>query len=74
MYTKEQRKKASRIIARVAQEQGVSEAEVRAEMENAMNQARLNPDPVVRAHWASFSYAGAEPTIEEFILWAASRL
>ena len=69
MYTQEELHYAAGIIRSIALENGVPEAEVRAEMEKAMNYGRHDPDPAVQARWASFHFAGAEPTIEEFILW-----
>ena len=73
MYTEKERKAAADIIRRVALEYHVPEAQVRFEMEEAMNAGRSNPDPAVQARWAAFSYAGAEPTLEEFLLWTAKQ-
>lgn len=71
MYTKKELKIAADIIRKIAQEHHMPEAQVRAEMEEAMNAGRNDPDPAVQARWAGFHYAGAEPTLEEFILWVA---
>lgn len=71
MYTKKERKAAAEIIKRIACEHHVPEAQVRADMEKAMNAGRSSPDPAVQARWAAFRYDGAEPTLEEFILWTA---
>jgi hypothetical protein len=43
-------------------------------MKEAMDSARLNPDPIIQARWARFQYKGDEPTVEEFILWAAGMI
>lgn len=72
MYSKEELKTAASIIKRIACEHHVPEDQVRADMEAAMNAGRSNPDPAAQARWATFQYAGAEPTLEEFILWAAT--
>lgn len=71
MYTEKERKAAADIIRRIARAHHVPEAQVRADMEEAMNAGRNNPDPAVQARWAAFPYAGEKPTIEEFILWVA---
>ncbi len=72
MYTEQELKTAAGIIKKVASEHYMTEAQVRSDLEEAMNTGRNNPDPVVRARWATFHYAGAEPTLEEFILWIAA--
>lgn len=72
MYTGQELKRAAQIIKQVAQNNNISEEQVRAEMQEAMNSGRNNPDPVVQARWKDFHYTGAEPTLEEFILWVAS--
>ncbi len=71
MYTKKEREAVAEIIKRIAREHHVPEVQVRADMEEAMNAGRSSPDPAVQARWAGFSYAGVEPTLEEFILWTA---
>lgn len=71
MYTKKELKIAADTIRQIAWEHHMPEARVRADMEEAMNAGRNDPDPVIRARWADFHYAGAEPTLEEFILWVA---
>lgn len=73
MYTKKELRAAADIIRQVACNHHLPEAQVRRDMEEAMNAARSSPDPAVQARWASFHYAGAEPTLEEFILWAAAK-
>ena len=71
MYSRRRLSYAASCIQRIAREDNVTEDQVRRSMEKAMDQARNNPDPAVRARWATFHYAGPEPTIEEFILWTA---
>lgn len=74
MYTQEELQYASNIIQNVAQEYGVSEEEVRTEMEKAMLSGMHNSDPDVQMKWASFHFAGPSPTVEEFILWMTNRV
>lgn len=72
MYTKKELKTAVGIIKQIARAHHVTEEQVRADMEEAMNAGRGNTNPAVQARWATFQYAGMEPTVEEFILWAAA--
>lgn len=71
MYTEKNLKAAAEIIRRIARENNAPEAQVRADMEAAMSCGMNSPAPAVQAHWAGFHYAGAKPTVEEFILWVA---
>ena len=72
MYTKRELKRAAEIIKQIARDNNVPEAQVRADMQEAMDYGRKNPDPIAQARWKDFHYAGAEPTLEEFILWVAA--
>lgn len=72
MYAKEELQAAAKVIKEIAQGHHVSEEQVRADLKEAMDIGRSNPDPAVRARWTTFRYAGEEPTVEEFILWATS--
>lgn len=72
MYTKRELKKAAEIIKQIARDNNVPEAQVRADMQEAMDYGRYNLDPTAQARWKEFRYAGAEPTLEEFILWVAT--
>lgn len=72
MYTEKEMKAAAEIIRRIAREHQVSEEQVRADMTEAVNAGRNNPDPAVQARWATFQFSGKEPTAEEFVLWAAA--
>lgn len=71
MYTKKELKRAAGIIRQIAREHNVSEKQVRADMKEAMDVGRKNPDPAVQARWKDFQFAGEKPTVEEFILWTA---
>lgn len=72
MFTKQELRTVRTIIRRIAQSRSTSEAQIRMDMESAIRHGQSNPDPAVQACWASFRYSGPEPTVEEFILWAAS--
>lgn len=71
-YTDKELSAAADIIRRIACEHHVSEDKVRVNLLKAMNAGRDNPDPAVQARWEAFRYAGAEPTVEEFILWCTN--
>lgn len=71
MYTKRELQAATKIIGKIARMNHTSKEQVRMEMERAMNIGRSSFDPVIRARWATFRYAGSKPTAEEFILWTA---
>ena len=74
MYTKRELKRAAGIIRQIARDNNVTEEEVRRDMKEAMDAGRNNPDPAVQAKWAGFEYARDEPTLEEFILWMATKI
>ena len=74
MYKQKELAHAAYIIRRIAQKHGVPEAQIRADLQEAMNAGRSNPSAAVQARWTGFHYAGMEPTAEEFILWSASLL
>lgn len=67
--TNEELRKAAQMITRLAEFHGVSESEVRADLLTAMKAGINNSDPAVQEHWRSFSFAGTEPTVEEFLAW-----
>lgn len=72
MYTKRELEAVTNIIREIARKNNVPEAQVRADIQEAIKCGRSDPDPAVQARWAKFHYSGTEPTAEEFILWAAS--
>lgn len=74
MYTKTELNHAKEIISRMAQSKNIPESQLRSDMQEAISYGMNNPDPNVQAQWDSFQYAGTEPTIEEFILWMASKV
>ena len=69
MYSEKELMNTAEIIRKIAQAHKVPEAQVRADMMNALNSGKSNPLPEIQARWASFHYAGEEPTAEELILW-----
>lgn len=73
MYTEQELKKAADIIKKVAEDNNVSEDQVRADMQEAMDCGRNCPDPIAQKLWEGFHYAGSEPTLEEFAFCGARR-
>ena len=71
MYSKRRLAYAASCIRRIAVEDNVPEEQVRRSIEKAMKRAQNSPDPSAQERWATFHYAGPEPTVEEFILWSA---
>lgn len=67
-------RKARRAIRHIARSQGISEAEVRSEMEIAMLEGYNSSDPAVQAEWAKAPFVGRVPTVEEFLVWMTSRI
>ena len=74
MYSKKELRVASAIIRKIAIDNGISEEKVRADLLEAMNHSRLNPDPAVQEKWKTFHFTGAEPTAEEYLLWVFTLL
>lgn len=58
-----------RIIRQIAKEHGVTPAEVRKDMEEAMRVSMASSDPEAMAHWRNISLDGKEPQLEDFIAY-----
>ena len=74
MYTNKELRKAQRAIEETAIKVGETSRQFRLELKKAMDAARKSKDPAVRAEWATFEYAGAEPTPEEFVAWSVRKV
>lgn len=57
----------NKLYKQIAQKKGVSEKEVKEEMEYAIKSARNNSDPVIQAEFSK-RFGNKTPTPEEFIL------
>jgi len=66
--------KGAKAIERVALNNGVSVAEVRREIEAAMNFSRRSSEPQAQAFWDEYIKNGTEPTPEEFIIYMAKKV
>ena len=69
MDKKEQRR-AERALEKMANQEGISVAELKENMENAVEIGWNNKDPQVKRYWLRVA-KGKKPTVEEFILFVA---
>lgn len=60
------------ILEEMAKANGVSESEIRKEIEAAIEAGFTNTDPEVRAVWEKTPFSNSRPSPEEFILWCAA--
>ena len=67
-------KKASRAISDIAAQNGESEENVRAAIEDAIRVGMSNPDPAVQARWRAISPDGGPVTPEQLIAWLTVQL
>lgn len=63
-----------KVLRRVAKKYGVSVREVKREIELALKEGQGNPDPAVRAMWASIPSKGELPNAAETITHIADKL
>ena len=61
-----------RLLRDVAKEYGTTPNVVRKGIEEAIESAWENPDPVIHAQWIAMSPTGQRPTIEEAILFLSA--
>ena len=66
--------KGKKAIIEVARKNGISVAEVRKEMEFAIDAAMKNPDPMTKRVWDECFPNGKKPTPEEFIVYIAKKV
>lgn len=71
-----EQKAMERVITQIAQKYGVTEAEVRRDITEAIMEGIKNSqnDPATRALWGECPCAGNIPTPEEFIFWVSCRV
>jgi len=67
-------KKIESALRKIAKNNGVSEAEVRREIELAIEDARENPDPGIQAFWKGVPRKGDKPTVEDVIAHIAETI
>ena len=74
MFSELELYRAKRIIREMAKTNGVSEDEIRAEMNKAIEAGMSDPTPTAQAAWKASPFYGSKPSPEEFILWCASQI
>lgn len=63
----------SRNIRHIAKQEGISEEEVLAEMQRAIDAGYNDSNPVVQAYWEAMPFRG-KPTPQELIAYLASKV
>ena len=74
MYTEEELGRAKRAITIMAKRNHVSEAQIRAELQEASHASFRCNDSHVQAQWVECEFVGSELTPEEFITWLAKKV
>lgn len=62
-----QEKEFDRILEQIGRGTRLSAAQVRQQMQQALNQSLSDPDPAVQKMWKAVPCQGAVPTLEEFM-------
>lgn len=62
------------VLNRIAKENHTTVANVRKEMQSAMDLAMASRDPLVQARWAAIPKKGGRLTLEEFVTYLAKRM
>jgi hypothetical protein len=60
------------IIRQIAKQNGVTPAEVKRDIQEAIRIGMASSDPSVQAHWKRMSPSGTEPTINEVLTYLVS--
>lgn len=64
----------SSVIEVIAKREGISTQEIRAAMQEAIQEGFNNPNPIVHSRWEEISNEGSVPNPETVILWAVERI
>lgn len=68
------RDKVDKTLRQLADREGLSLEEIRAEIQLAIDAAYDNPDPKVRKEWAKVPFEGERPTAEDVILYVTRQM
>lgn len=60
------------IIRQIAKRNGVSPAEVRCDIQEAVRLGKISANPIAQKHWERLSSAGEEPSVEKVIEYLLS--
>lgn len=66
--------KATKAFEDIAVREGKSVAEVRSEIQNAIDEAMKSTDPVAQEYWKRLSKNGKKPTPEDVVVDIAKRV
>ena len=66
--------KGTRAIEQLALQKGISIAEIREEIEIAINAAMTNPDPAAKKFWSEIMKNAKKPTPEELIEYLSGKV
>ncbi len=72
MYSQEELNQVSVVLSIMAAKNGISEEQMRKEIQETINYARSNSDPKAREMWKNAPFVEDNPSIEEFIMWIAN--
>lgn len=67
-------RQATKAFEKIAMREGISVAEVREEIQKAIDEAMKSNDPAVQAYWKKMSYKGEKPTPEEVVVYIATQV
>lgn len=62
------------IIRQIAKQNGVTPAEVKKDIREAIRIGMASPDPSVQAHWRRMSPTGAEPSINQVLTYLTANV
>ena len=68
------KKKVLKAFKEIATRKGISVAEVRKEIQKAIDIASASPDPVVEEQWRRMPYRGKKPTPEDVVIYLAKQV
>ena len=74
MYSQEELNQVSVVLSIMAAKNGISEEQMRKEIQEAISYARSNSVPKAREMWKNALFAEDNPSVEEFIMWLANEV
>lgn len=66
--------KGAKAISELAKREGVSEDEIRRDIQVVIDMGMANPDPKVKALWDEMISKGIKPTPEKLIVYLAEKI
>ena len=67
-------KKINKIMNKIGQREGISSAEVKREIQHAIDLGFDNPDESVQEAWMKIPFKGTRPTVEEVIMYMSKEI